>query len=295
MTAPTVLHPAPVGRAANAAPAVGAPQLTVVVPTFNEAGNVEPLLRRLGTSLSGLRAEVLFVDDSTDGTDCLAAAQDGKHGSLPVQVRHREVPTGGLSGAVAEGLRAARGAYVVVMDGDLQHPPELTPELYRQGLLGADPRRRLPAFVRWGRRRAVRRQARCVGGEPSPGPPTVPGPAARLHGHDERLLLRPAGTSGRRAHPLARLQAAAGAPGQSRTAGGRGRVPVRSEAHGREQGDHPEGLRFVRLLVALRWRHRAHPGPVAFASDSRIGAQVSDAAGRTPCDRLFRGRAAQRR
>ena len=52
---------------------------------------------------------------------------------------HREVPSGGLGGAVVEGLRVARADWVVVMDGDLQHPPEMVPELVEAGRrAGAD-------------------------------------------------------------------------------------------------------------------------------------------------------------
>src|SRR6478735_5850046 len=46
-----------------------APWFTVIVPTRNEAGNVQPLLARLAAGLNDAVAEVLFVDDSTDGTD----------------------------------------------------------------------------------------------------------------------------------------------------------------------------------------------------------------------------------
>ena len=108
--------------------------VTVVVPTFNEGPNVAELVRRLGDVLPD-GAQVIFVDDSTDETprviaDVAAAAP------LPVRLIHREEATGGLSGAVVEGLRAAETAgaqWVVVMDGDLQHPPELVPGLVQRG------------------------------------------------------------------------------------------------------------------------------------------------------------------
>jgi dolichol-phosphate mannosyltransferase len=103
-------------------------QVTVVVPTFNEGPNVDELVRRLTVALDGVDAEVLFVDDSTDDTPDVvrrrAAVAD-----LPVRLVHRAEPVGGLSGAVVDGLRAARGELVVVMDGDLQHPPEMVPAL----------------------------------------------------------------------------------------------------------------------------------------------------------------------
>jgi dolichol-phosphate mannosyltransferase len=103
-------------------------QVTVVVPTYNEGPNVAELVRRLTSAAGRLDVELLFVDDSRDDTPDVirrvAAAA-----SLPVRLLHRDEPTGGLSGAVVEGLRAARGEWVVVMDGDLQHPPEMVPVL----------------------------------------------------------------------------------------------------------------------------------------------------------------------
>ncbi|MFD8421880.1 glycosyltransferase [Streptomyces sp. NPDC059466] len=120
-------------------PAVGAAEVpepgavTIVVPTFNEAGNVPELLRRITESVPArLPCEVVFVDDSTDDTPEVIArvAQDCP---FPVTVLHREQPTGGLGGAVVEGLRAATSDWIVVMDGDLQHSPSLVPELVASG------------------------------------------------------------------------------------------------------------------------------------------------------------------
>ncbi|KZM36029.1 glycosyltransferase [Oerskovia enterophila] len=103
-------------------------QVTVVVPTFNEGPNVEELVGRLAVAVEGIDAEVLFVDDSTDDTPVVVARVAGSS-SLPVRLLHRDEPVGGLSGAVVEGLGEARGEWVVVMDGDLQHPPEMVPVL----------------------------------------------------------------------------------------------------------------------------------------------------------------------
>ncbi|MER6382686.1 glycosyltransferase family 2 protein [Streptomyces sp. NPDC001250] len=107
--------------------------VTVVVPTFNESANIRQLLRRITESVPArLPCEVLFVDDSTDDTPEVirAAAQDCP---FPVAVLHREEPAGGLGGAVVEGLRAATSEWIVVMDGDCQHPPSLIPELVATG------------------------------------------------------------------------------------------------------------------------------------------------------------------
>ncbi|MHB8683415.1 MAG: glycosyltransferase [Dehalococcoidia bacterium] len=102
--------------------------LSVVIPTCNERQNVAPLLARIEQALAGVAAEVIVVDDSDDGTPDAIARHAG---ALPLRVIHREAPQrqGGLATAVLRGLGAARGAYVCVMDGDLQHPPETIPAL----------------------------------------------------------------------------------------------------------------------------------------------------------------------
>lgn len=107
--------------------------VTVIIPTFNEAANVGELLRQLTESVpSRLPCEVLFVDDSTDGTP-EAIAEAAQDCPFPVAVIHRDEPVGGLGGAVVEGLRTAGSEWIVVMDADLQHPPSLVPELVAAG------------------------------------------------------------------------------------------------------------------------------------------------------------------
>ncbi|WP_217246943.1 glycosyltransferase [Streptomyces sp. AC602_WCS936] len=107
--------------------------VTIVVPTFNESGNVRRLLDLITESVPArLPCEVVFVDDSTDDTPDVirAAAPDCP---FPVTVLHRDEPSGGLGGAVVEGMRAAGSDWIVVMDGDCQHPPSLVPELVATG------------------------------------------------------------------------------------------------------------------------------------------------------------------
>ncbi|MGW3913662.1 glycosyltransferase [Streptomyces sp. NPDC005070] len=116
--------------------AAGIPEpgaVTIVVPTFNESANIRQLLRRITASVPArLPCEVVFVDDSTDDTPevITEAARDCP---FPVSVLHREEPEGGLGGAVVEGLKAATSQWIVVMDGDCQHPPSLIPELIASG------------------------------------------------------------------------------------------------------------------------------------------------------------------
>jgi dolichol-phosphate mannosyltransferase len=107
--------------------------VTVVVPTFNESANIRQLLQRITESVPvRLPCEVLFVDDSTDDTPEVIR-EAAKDCPFPVAVLHREEPEGGLGGAVVEGLKAAASEWIVVMDGDCQHPPSLVPELVATG------------------------------------------------------------------------------------------------------------------------------------------------------------------
>ena len=109
--------------------------LTVIVPTFNEGPNVAEILRRLGSSLEGREFEVVFVDDSTDDTpDIIRVVAAGV--DFPVRVIHRDEPVAGLGGAVLEGFRAADSRWCLVMDGDLQHPPEDIPRMLDRAAVG---------------------------------------------------------------------------------------------------------------------------------------------------------------
>jgi dolichol-phosphate mannosyltransferase len=109
--------------------------VTIIVPTYNEAPNVAELVRRVTTATRGLDAEILFVDDSSDDTPdrVLEVAETA---TIPVRLIHRNHPSGGLGGAVVVGLKNAHSDVCIVMDGDLQHPPETIVDLldrYRQG------------------------------------------------------------------------------------------------------------------------------------------------------------------
>ncbi len=96
-----------------------APQLSVIVPTFNERDNVTTLFHRLETALAGTAWEVIFVDDnSPDGTwDVVRslARRDGRVRCI------RRVGRRGLSGACIEGILASSAPCAAVIDADLQH------------------------------------------------------------------------------------------------------------------------------------------------------------------------------
>ena len=104
-------------------------ELTVVIPTLNEVGNVEPLLERIGLALAGVEWEAMFVDDgSTDGTAELITrlAQSERRIRLIRRIGRR-----GLSSAVVEGALASTCPVIAVIDADLQHDETILPELYR--------------------------------------------------------------------------------------------------------------------------------------------------------------------
>ena len=97
----------------------GGPQLSVIVPTFNERDNVEPLLMRLEAALCGIEWEVIYVDDdSPDGTaDTIRslAQADARIRCL------QRIGRRGLSTAVIEGMLSSTAPYLAVIDADLQH------------------------------------------------------------------------------------------------------------------------------------------------------------------------------
>jgi dolichol-phosphate mannosyltransferase len=109
----------------------------VLVPTRNEAGNAEELLRRVSAALAGIQAEILLVDDSDDETPGVVRlrARSGVAGACGVKLVHRQPgpARNGLGGAVVDGLRCTTARWVCVMDADLQHPPEVIPLLLATG------------------------------------------------------------------------------------------------------------------------------------------------------------------
>lgn len=116
---------APAGRSAVARPS---PDLSVIVPTFNEIKNVPILVERLSRVLDGIAWEVIFVDDdSPDGT-AEAVRQIAR---LDPRVRCiRRIGRRGLAGACIEGMLASSASAVAVMDGDLQHDESLLPKMF---------------------------------------------------------------------------------------------------------------------------------------------------------------------
>jgi len=103
------------------------PEISVVLPAHNEAGNIVPLAAAIAraVALSG-SYEIIFVDDgSTDGT--LAAIRGAARDPA---IRYLSFTRNfGHQAALRAGPRHARGRAVIVMDADFEHPPELVPQL----------------------------------------------------------------------------------------------------------------------------------------------------------------------
>jgi dolichol-phosphate mannosyltransferase len=114
------------------------PLVSVVVPTRNETANVRPLWERTRAALGDVSFEICFVDDSDDATPAVLAELAGETPQVRYTLRQGADRVGGLSTAVVAGLRMARGEFVCVMDGDLQHPPEVIPLLLAEAAKGAD-------------------------------------------------------------------------------------------------------------------------------------------------------------
>lgn len=106
------------------------PELSVVVPAFNERDNLVPLTTALAGALAGLDYEVVVVDDdSPDGTGALArtlAQQDPR-----IRVIQR-IGRRGLSSAVIEGVLATSSPFVAVIDADLQHDERILPRMLQK-------------------------------------------------------------------------------------------------------------------------------------------------------------------
>ena len=111
-------------------------QLSIVVPTFNERHNIEPLLMELRQALSGLDWECVVVDDdSPDGTAELVRSIAQTEPRIRVIQR---IGRRGLSSACIEGMLSTSSPILAVMDGDLQHDPATIPLLLAEIEKGAD-------------------------------------------------------------------------------------------------------------------------------------------------------------
>ncbi len=102
------------------------PRVTVQLPVFNEPEVVERLIDAIAAfDYPRDRLEIQVLDDSTDGTTDLARAAAARHRSrgIDITICHRTARHGFKAGALAEGMRTARGEFIAVFDADFVPPP----------------------------------------------------------------------------------------------------------------------------------------------------------------------------
>lgn len=119
-------------------PGVSRASLSVVVPLYNESGSLAALHARLCEVLDAMPLasyELVFVDDGSLDTTFAEVAALGVRDPAVRAIRFAR--NFGKEAAMAAGLRAAGGDVVVLMDGDLQHPPELIPQMFERWRDGA--------------------------------------------------------------------------------------------------------------------------------------------------------------
>ena len=144
-----------------------APEVSIVVPVFNEAGAAPALAREIATAFADWRAEILFVDDASG--DDTAAALEALRAEIPNLRLLRHARNAGQSRAIRSGVLAARAPILVTLDGDGQNDPADAPRLARRlaegparlALVGGERRvRKDSAAKRWASRlaNAVRRR-----------------------------------------------------------------------------------------------------------------------------------------
>jgi dolichol-phosphate mannosyltransferase len=140
----------------DSSPGATVPEVSVVVPVRNEAGNIALLVGEIVAAMTGRWAfEIVYVNDgSTDGTDAELVRLMGENPALR-RIKHAE--SCGQSAAVRTGVAAARGAIVATLDGDGQNDPSFIPALIRALEAGA-PRVGLVAGQRVGRRTTAFKQ-----------------------------------------------------------------------------------------------------------------------------------------
>jgi glycosyltransferase involved in cell wall biosynthesis len=126
------------------------PDVSVVVPVRNEAGNVAPLVAEIAAALDGRwRYEVVYVNDgSSDGTEAELRSLKAQHPWLR-SLRH--APSCGQSAALRSGVAMARASIIVTLDGDGQNNPAFLPQLI-EALQSGAPRVGLVAGQRVGRK-----------------------------------------------------------------------------------------------------------------------------------------------
>jgi dolichol-phosphate mannosyltransferase len=115
-----------------AAPVSDLIRLSVVIPVYNEADNVLPLLAEIRAALAGRDDfEIIFVNDCSDDVTADRLAPELGAPVNPVRLVHHATRSG-QSAAVRTGVRAARGTWIATLDGDGQNDPADIPNLLKR-------------------------------------------------------------------------------------------------------------------------------------------------------------------
>lgn len=111
------------------------PLVTIIPATFNEKENISPLIEKIKKAMEHVSYdyEILFADDSSDDTP----QEIEKFAQQYSEVEYHRGPGKGLSAAFISAFKKSRGKYILCMDADLQHPPELIPKLVEELQNGA--------------------------------------------------------------------------------------------------------------------------------------------------------------
>ncbi len=103
--------------------------LTIVIPTLNEEESIGRLISKLTGSYDGIRV-IVSDDGSDDGTERVVGRLSRRNGNVKFLDRSKR-PDKGLTASAIEGILDAKTKYVIVMDADLQHPPQTVGRIKR--------------------------------------------------------------------------------------------------------------------------------------------------------------------
>ena len=108
------------------------PDLSIILPTYNESLTIEKMLDAIATAIpSRINTEVLVIDDdSPDGTSKIVNSYIQKSGGIVSFRVHTRKGKRGLSSAVIDRINLATGKFVLVMDSDFSHPPHMISNMY---------------------------------------------------------------------------------------------------------------------------------------------------------------------
>lgn len=110
------------------------PIYSIVIPLYNEGSNLRILLSQIRQVIESFREqyEIILIDDGSSDNTWYVICEESKN--YPMLCAIRLSRNFGKESALCAGLELAKGKAVIVMDGDMQHPPQLIPELIRPWL-----------------------------------------------------------------------------------------------------------------------------------------------------------------